>query len=89
MQDILYVGNLDSKRDWGHAKDYVYGMWLMMQQKHPDDHVLSTGKTTSVRDFIIKPFVLRIEIEFKGSGDSEYGIVLNCKNYKIEVGKNY
>lgn len=89
MQDILYVGNLDSQRDWGHAKDYVYGMWLMMQQKFPDDYVLSTGKTTSVRDFIIKTFLyLGIEIEFKGSGDSEYGVVLNCKkNYKLEVGK--
>jgi len=89
LQDILYIGNLDAKRDWGHAKDYVYGMWLMMQQTSPDDYVLATGKTTTVREFITKTFLfLGIEIEFKGSGDNEYGVVSDCKkNYKIEIGK--
>ena len=89
IQDILYIGNLDAKRDWGHAKDYVYGMWLMMQQTSPDDYVLATGTTTTVREFITKTFMfLGIEIEFKGSGDNEYGVVSDCKkNYKIEIGK--
>ena len=52
MQDKLYLGNLDAKRDWGHAKDYVRAMWLMLQQKTPDDFVISTGKTYSVKDFL-------------------------------------
>ncbi len=88
-QDILYIGNLDAERDWGHAKDYVYGMWLMLQQDKPDDFVLSTGEKTSVRDFINLVFdYLGIKIKYKGSGDKEYGVVSECNSkYKLEIGK--
>ncbi len=72
----LYLGNLNAKRDWGHAKDYVEGMWLILQQDEPDDYVLATGKTTSVREFARKTFKeLGIEIEFVGEGVDEKGIV--------------
>ena len=56
LQKKLYVGNLDAKRDWGHARDYVEGMWLMLQQSQPDDYVLATGQTQSVREFIERAF---------------------------------
>ncbi len=56
MQDTLYLGNIDAKRDWGHAKDYIEAMYLMLQQEKPDDYVLATGLTTSVRDFLKWPF---------------------------------
>ena len=76
LQDKLFLGNLDPQRDWGHAKDYVYGMWLMMQQKTPEDFVLATGETRSVRYFVRKAFEwLGIELEFKGRGLDEVGIV--------------
>ena len=72
----LYLGNLNAKRDWGHAKDYVEGMWLILQQDEPDDYVLATGKTTSVREFARKTFKeLGIEIEFVGEGVDEKGVV--------------
>lgn len=72
----LFLGNLSAKRDWGHAKDYVKGMWLILQQKEPDDYVLATGKTTEVREFAKKSFKeLGVEIEFKGQGIEEQGIV--------------
>ncbi len=89
MQEKLYLGNLSSKRDWGHAKDYVEGMYLILQQKEPEDFVLSTGVTTEVREFVRKAFgYLGIEIEFKGSGINEYGIVANCTGeYQLEKGK--
>jgi GDPmannose 4,6-dehydratase len=71
---LLQVGNLDSKRDWGHAKDYVRGMWLMMQQDKSDDYVLATGKTTTVRDFITKAFKFKgVEIKWEGKGINEVG----------------
>src|ERR1700733_14646851 len=67
-EDILLLGNLDAKRDWGHAKDYVEGMWLMMQQEKPEDFVLATGITTTVRDFVKMSFKeVGIELEFKGT----------------------
>lgn len=70
----LVMGNIDSKRDWGYAKDYVYGMWLMLQQETPEDFVLATGETHTVREFIEKAFALRgFEIAWKGSADSEIG----------------
>lgn len=73
-ESCLYLGNLDAKRDWGHAKDYVEGMWLMLQQNEPDDFVLSTNETHTVREFVEKSFkVVDIEIEWEGSGDSEVG----------------
>jgi GDPmannose 4,6-dehydratase len=90
LQDKLYLGNLDSKRDWGHAKDYVRMMWMILQAPGPDDWVIATGKTSSVRDFIIHAFkIVGVEIEFKGSGIDEKGIVskVTNTNYKFKVGK--
>ncbi len=90
MQDTLYLGNLDARRDWGHAKDYVEAMWLMLQQEKPDDYVIATGVTTSVRDLVIMAFAeLGIELEFKGKGIDETGIVVSCTNanYSLEAGK--
>ena len=76
MQDKLYVGNLDAKRDWGHARDYVEAMWLILQQDTPEDFVIATGITTTVRDFIIMSFAeVGVEIEFKGEGLEEKGFV--------------
>ena len=73
-QDKLVLGNIDAKRDWGHAKDYVYGMWLMLQQDKPDDFILSTNKFYSVRDFIEKAFALKnMIIKWKGTGIDEIG----------------
>lgn len=89
-QGILYLGNLDAKRDWGHAKDYVKGMWLMLQQDMPDDFVLATGTTTTVRDFCILAFnIIGIKLKFQGRGEEEIGIVESISNLdlKIEVGK--
>ena len=75
LQDKLYLGNLDAKRDWGHAKDYVEGMWLIMQQDKPSDYVLATGTTTSIRDFCRLAFKeLGIDLEFRGKGVDEVGI---------------
>ena len=74
-QDTLYVGNLEAKRDWGHARDYVEGMWLMMQQREPDDYVLATGETHAVREFIERAFaVVGRRIEWRGKGTDEQGI---------------
>ncbi len=90
LQEKLYLGNLDAKRDWGHAKDYVYAMWLMLQQEKPDDYVIATGKTTSVRDFLKKTFeMLGISLEFTGKGVEEKAVVAKCQNpeYQLPVGK--
>lgn len=76
LQDKLFIGNLDAKRDWGHAKDYVEAMWLILQQESPEDFVIATGVTTSVRDFIRKSFrEVGVELTFKGTGKEEIGIV--------------
>ena len=76
MQDKLYMGNLDAKRDWGHAKDYVEAMWLILQQDNPEDYVIATGITTTVRDFIKMAFAeVGVEVEFKGTGVEEKGYV--------------
>lgn len=75
MQEVMFLGNLDAKRDWGHAKDYVEGMWRMLQQDVADDYVLATGKTIEVREFVTKAFAeLDIEIDWQGSGVDEIGI---------------
>ncbi|TAH26698.1 MAG: GDP-mannose 4,6-dehydratase [Cytophagales bacterium] len=90
MQDQLYLGNLDAQRDWGHAKDYVEAMWLILQQETPEDYVIATGVTTRVREFVRLAFAeLGIEVEFKGIGVDEKGYVASCKNpeYQIEIGK--
>src|SRR5690554_8108439 len=76
LQDKLFLGNLSAQRDWGHAKDYVEAMWLMLQQQLPQDYVIATGKTTSVREFVVKAFLeLGIELEFRGSGIDETAVV--------------
>ncbi len=76
LQDKIFLGNLDAKRDWGHAKDYVEGMWKMMQLDKPEDFVLATGKTHSIREFSDQTFrKLGIELEFKGTGTDEKGII--------------
>lgn len=90
MQDKLFLGNMDAKRDWGHAKDYVEAMWLILQQEVAEDYVIATGITTMVRDFVKMAFAeLGIEVEFKGEGINEVGIVTSCNNpeYQIEKGK--
>ena len=88
--EMLLLGNLNARRDWGHAKDYVEGMWMMMQQEKPEDFVLATGVTTSVRDFVKLAFGnLEIEIEFKGKDENEKGFVKSCghPSYQLPVGK--
>ena len=81
LQDTVYLGNLDSKRDWGHAKDYVRGMWMMLQQNKPEDFVLATGVTTSIRDFLIMACAeVGVEIDFKGEGVEEIGTVKSISN---------
>jgi GDPmannose 4,6-dehydratase len=90
MQDKLYLGNLDAKRDWGHAKDYVEAMWLILQQEVAEDYVIATGITTMVRDFVKMAFAeLGIELEFKGEGVSEVGVVVASTNpeYQVEKGR--
>ena len=86
--DCMYLGNLDAKREWGHAKDYVYGMYLIMQNSKPDDYVLATGKTTSIRDFVTMTFhYIGIDIKFKGSGKNELGYVYkNKSDYELNEG---
>ena len=86
---ILYLGNLDSQRDWGHAKDYVLGMWMMLQQETPEDFVLSTGKTTSIRDFVKLAFnEVGIKLNFEGKGDNEVAKIASCSgNYKLKIGQ--
>jgi GDPmannose 4,6-dehydratase len=88
LQDTLYLGNLDAQRDWGHAKDYVEGMWLMLQQEKPEDFVLATGITTHVRDFVKIAFAeIGVELEFTGKDETEIGKVKNVTGeYKIAIG---
>ncbi|MBN2850659.1 MAG: GDP-mannose 4,6-dehydratase, partial [Erysipelotrichaceae bacterium] len=90
LQDKLYLGNLDAKRDWGHAKDYVRLMWMILQADEPEDWVIATGKTTMVRDFVRMAFgYCGIELEFRGTGVDEIGIVKACHNpdYQLEIGR--
>lgn len=89
-QSKLYLGNLDAKRDWGHARDYVRGMWLMLQQDQPDDYVLATGETIQVRDFATKAFSeAGIEIEWRGEGVEETGINRQTGEVIVEVDPRY
>ena len=89
-QDCLYLGNLNAKRDWGHAKDFVEAMWLMVQQDEPDDYVIATGEQYSVRDFVNKaaPF-FGFNIEWMGEGELEFGYDWNTKRKIIAVDKKY
>ncbi|MBR1681432.1 GDP-mannose 4,6-dehydratase, partial [bacterium] len=90
LQDKLYLGNLDAKRDWGHAKDYVEGMWRILQQDHPDNYVLATGVTTSIRDFCRMTFEeLGIDLESIGEGVDEKGIDKATGKTLIEVDPRY
>ncbi len=90
QQDKLYLGNLDAQRDWGHAKDYVEAMWLILQQEIAEDYVIATGVTTRVREFVRMAFeFFGIEVGFEGEGVHEVGKVVACHNpsYQIEIGK--
>lgn len=88
LQDILFLGNLNSKRDWGHAKDYVEGMWRILQQDKPEDFVLATGITTEIREFVRQAFAeAGIEVAFRGKDENEEGyIVKNIGNHKVKEG---
>jgi GDPmannose 4,6-dehydratase len=86
LQQTLYMGNIDAKRDWGHAKDYVEAMWLMLQQNKAEDFVIATGVTTTVREFIIRAFSqLGISLEFSGSGVNEKAIIIKSENHELKV----
>ena len=86
LQDKLYLGNLDAQRDWGHAKDYVRMMWMILQAEEPEDWVIATGKTTTVRDFIKMAFTeVGIELEFKGSGVDEKGYIAKCNDSRFQL----
>jgi GDPmannose 4,6-dehydratase len=92
MQDCLFIGNLSARRDWGHAKDYIKAMYLMLQQEKPDDYVIATGVTTSIREFIQKTFAsIGVEIIFSGKDENETGSVGNIDEplYKEMIGKEY
>lgn len=90
IEDCLYMGNIDSQRDWGHAKDYVEAMWLILQQETPEDFVISTGVTTTVREFIKMSFrEVGVELDFKGEGVNETATVVSSSNpeYAFKVGQ--
>ncbi|NER11526.1 GDPmannose 4,6-dehydratase [Muriicola jejuensis] len=90
LQDKFYLGNLDAQRDWGHAKDYVRMMWMILQADEPEDWVIATGKTTPVRDFVKMSFgEVGIELEFRGQGVDEKAFVKACQHpdYQLEIGK--
>jgi GDPmannose 4,6-dehydratase len=90
LQESIFLGNLNAKRDWGHAKDYVRMMWMLLQHDTPEDWVIATGKSTSVRDFVRMSFEqVGIELDFKGSGKEEKGYIKKCTNpkYQLKIGK--
>jgi GDPmannose 4,6-dehydratase len=89
-QDRLYLGNLDARRDWGHAREYARGMWMMLQQPEPDDYVLATGVTTPVRDFVVWAFAdVGIDIEWRGEGVNEKGYDARNGRCLVEVDPRY
>ena len=84
LQSCMYMGNLSAKRDWGHAKDYIEAMWLMLQQDHAEDFVIATGVTTTVREFIRMAFIeLGVEIEFSGKDEHEKGVVIDVDHQRM------
>jgi GDPmannose 4,6-dehydratase len=90
LQNKLYLGNLDAKRDWGHAREYVRGMWLMLQQEKPDDYVLATGQTAAVRDFVRCAFrEIGTEIAWQGSKENEKGVDVKTGRVLVEVDPRY
>ncbi|VDB85128.1 unnamed protein product [Peniophora sp. CBMAI 1063] len=89
-QSCLYLGNLDAKRDWGHAADYVEGMWRMLQQQGPEDFVLATGETHPVREFVEKAFaVVNVKLRWEGSGEKEIGIDVQSGKVLVRVDPQY
>ncbi len=90
LQDKLFLGNLDAKRDWGHARDYVEGMWRIVQQAEPDDYVLATGETHTVREFVERAFAeVGIEISWKGTGKAEKGLDKKTGRVLVEIDQRY
>lgn len=90
LQKTLYLGNLDARRDWGHAKDYVKAMWLILQQEKAEDYVIATGITTPVREFVKMAFAeVGVDVAFKGEGVNEKGYIIACNNpeFQLEIGK--
>ncbi|MGE6220100.1 GDP-mannose 4,6-dehydratase [Nubsella zeaxanthinifaciens] len=90
LQSCLYLGNLSAQRDWGHAKDYIEAMWLILQQEQPEDYVIATGITTTVRDFVRMAFAeLGITVEFSGKDEQEKGVIIDIDNNKAtQLGLN-
>lgn len=90
LQNKIYLGNLDAQRDWGHAKDYVEAMYLILQQEEPEDFVIATGITTRVREFVRLAFAeVGVTVAFKGEGENEKGYVVSCANpaYEVPIGQ--
>jgi GDPmannose 4,6-dehydratase len=90
LQEKFYLGNLDAKRDWGHAKDYIRMMWMILQADKAEDWVIATGRTTTIRDFVKMAFeYIGIELEFSGKGINECALIKSCSNpiYQLEIGK--
>jgi GDPmannose 4,6-dehydratase len=90
LQDRLYLGNLDARRDWGYAKDYVEAMWLMLQQEKADDYVIAMGETHTVRDFCARAFACAgIELEWRGDGAGEQGVEAKSGRVLVEIDPRY
>ena len=90
FQDTLFLGNIDAKRDWGHAREYVRGMWLMLQQDEPDDYVLATGETTVIRDFVSHAFEqIDVKLRWEGEGVDEKGICTETGRFYVEIDPRY
>jgi GDPmannose 4,6-dehydratase len=90
LQDRLYLGNLDAQRDWGHARDYVEGMWRMLQQEEPDDYVLATGRTVAIREFVNLAFAeVGVELDWQGTGIDEVGICTKSGRTLVAVDPRY
>jgi GDPmannose 4,6-dehydratase len=86
LQEKMFLGNLDAQRDWGHARDYVKAMWLMLQQEIPEDFVIATGRTTTVREFVSMAFKeLGVELEFTGKDEKEVGVVVDTINPELTI----
>ncbi|WP_164851165.1 GDP-mannose 4,6-dehydratase, partial [Larkinella soli] len=90
LQEKVFLGNLDAQRDWGHAKDYVEAMYLMLQQEQPEDFVIATGVTTTIREFVRMAFAeIGVEVEFKGEGVQEKAVAVNATNpaFPVKIGQ--
>ncbi len=90
LQQRIYLGNLDAKRDWGHARDFVEAQWLILQQDEPDDFVIATGKQYSVRDFVNFAFAeIGVTLDWRGEGVAEQGVDVKTGEIRVEVDKHY